>query len=186
MASTRRGAGTADCFAENDDSVLAQRFETLPSRPAAKFRDLVLDLAGIVARKNQILGLEVQHFFQVNVRPILRRRDHGAGTRQAESIGKERVASDRNQRVHPGDEKYGSRLAAGKPFAELLQTIAQTHDELGTLDRWRPACWPAAQSRRVPARPCVDRQRTQLLPSRSSAWTVTRRLIVGVANTRSG
>ena len=59
MASTSRGDGMADRFAQHDDAAVAHRFQVAPAGPAAQLGDLRGALCSrIVARKDQILRLQ--------------------------------------------------------------------------------------------------------------------------------
>src|SRR5712671_7342805 len=68
--------------------------------PAGKLRESIGDVRGIFwmrFREDQELRLEANHFFEIDLRPILRRVDDGNSAGVLQSVRNEGVFADRNE-----------------------------------------------------------------------------------------
>ncbi len=148
MASTRRGDGRSMASLSTMTRPLRTRFEIAPAGPLAQFPIRAGSACGLVAGKNQILGLQPHHLFEAHVRPILRRLNHRARAGPAQRVGEERVASDGDERVLPHHEEHAFRLRL--PPAARARSLSRRRRSATTAWPASPApdqVGPAARSR---------------------------------------
>src|SRR5712671_3760810 len=80
--------------------------------PAGKIRESIGDVRGIFwmrFREDQELRLEANDFFEIDLRPILRRVDDGNSARVLQGVRDEGVFADRDKGFGPDDKHHAPR-----------------------------------------------------------------------------
>src|ERR1043166_6748729 len=104
---TRRGP--VDGFADYDKLAVLYCLEQTPARALGQRVHVPRHLLGMTIGKDQELRLQADHLFEADVRPVLRRLNHGSCTGMSECIGDEGVFADGDKRIGPYDEERASR-----------------------------------------------------------------------------
>ena len=124
---TRRRA--IDGVANDGEPIFLSGFQIAPAGLLAKRGEVTQNAIGVRIRKDDVIGLLADDFFETDVRPILLRMNHGLGARETQGIGKKVIPANGDERGGPHDEKHARRSHAFEFAAEIVETRLQRGDD---------------------------------------------------------
>jgi hypothetical protein len=93
----------------------------------------------VVVCKDEKFGLETSDFFEIELRPTLRRVHDGIGTSVAEGVGDEGVFANGDERLGPDNEEHVTagkwRDATGSIGETLLETLDEDRAGVGRAEK---------------------------------------------------
>ena len=107
--------------ADDGIATVAHRVQNSPARAVGNGFEIVFGNARMGRGEHEVIRLQVNHFFQTHLRPVLARVNDGGRAGSAEGVGNESVLAHRNQGLGP----YNKQDTLGRQRAELLLESAE-------------------------------------------------------------